>query len=259
VGEKRKTLGVVCKAGGKGVKKILKFKRGDKMYLNRFTRNFTYFLTVVCFLIFIGCNKKYYQSVANAKEDANSMFVILKSGEKIEIKGAKMLGNGTIQSIGVGGKDFQKDDIKVIQNKTAYYKRFYFDADKKVREKDGFIYNASFSGNRFAERYKKGAINTYIFIGTSNYTASSGASSTFVIFTVFELEATKEFVVYRWNSDYTVTNKIESWIDKSAVAIKIINDYKGLSRKAKEKYHKDVYEEAVDKYNEDFASGLLSK
>lgn len=211
--------------------------------------------------ILIGCNKKYYQSVAAAKEESGLLFVILKTGEKIKINGAKILGNGTIGSINKlrGGNDFKNTDIVAIQNKTAFYKKFKFYADISVKEKNGLTKKTGFNSERFAERYKKGAINTYVYVSTSNYMGSSGASSTMTNFTVFELESTKEFVIYRWNSGPNVTTKIESWISKSTQANKIISDWRSFTGKEKEKYGKDPYEEAVNKYNEDFAAGSLEK
>ena len=219
-----------------------------------------YFLLLsICFLL--GCNKKFYQSITEAKEAGSSSFVILKSGEKINIEGAKMLSNGTITSINklAGEKGFNKDDIAAIQNKSGFYKKFLFSANRTVKQIKEFSHDVSYNNERFAVKYKNGAINKYEFIGDVNYRNSTGATAEAIIFHIYEIEATKEFAIYYWETRPDVGSKIENWVSKSTRAIKLINEWKALTQKKKEKYNGDPYEKAVDLFNEDFTNGNLEK
>ena len=185
------------------------------------------YVLLLCSLIFAGCNKKYYAGVAKAKDD-DSKFVILKTGEKIEIESAKMhSSSGTIVSIDKPeGKSFDKKDIVVVQNNTAYYKKFYFSASRP-----------SYHGEAFAERTRKGAVNVYSFVATTIETGGSkGMRNEFIYFTALEDENTKEAIVYRGMPDTKQIERIREWFSRSEGAISILDKWEKLSAKRKRNY-----------------------
>jgi hypothetical protein len=241
--------------------------------MNFLGRFYLYFLVFgyVSMVLLNGCNRNYYAAVEPAREVSESNYLILKSGEKIDITDAEISGKGRLGKItGESRKDFNNDDIVVVQNKKGYYKRFDFDgqvAAKKLIYPDNMHLvkkGVFWDKTRFIERDINGAINVYTYTESQLDFDRGGQHTTFATVKVWGLGETNDLIFDGGHHTEENSLKIKQWVRRSAAAKKIINDWIEFGGKKAYKMNgikanKDIYMEVVTKYNEDALTGNLIK
>jgi hypothetical protein len=227
---------------------------------NNFYRKYFYyyFLNLFFITVLFGCNKKYYAKVTSSRDDEESAFVILNSGEKIKIKDASISKIGILRNVTfMDSKNYLKKEIAVVQNSKAFYKRLNYKGASDIKNGQ-FSQMVNFEGDRFVPRYKKGAINVYLHTTVSTYNTPKGLTTNTFYLYFLEKNDTKETLLYYDDSNDNVLKKIESWINSSSEASKIIQDWNKLNIWSKSNYKGDPYLNAIDKYNSENKNGNIS-
>jgi hypothetical protein len=212
---------------------------------------------IILFLLFVSCygfsqsGKELKKLFLAAKDSGQVQYVILRTGEKKEIKDVSFPGeinrNGKIE-YGDGEKEKYKSG-RIIQCQTneAFYKLAKYTPEKS----DHMAYDSA-----LASRMKKGAINVY-FLATS-YRVMFKNEFSYEVFYFIEVENNGKLI--QLMNDPRVVDMVEGLVMKSGRAKKSIEELRKAYGTLAIKFStSSKLREAIDYYNDDFANGKLTK
>ena len=220
------------------------------------------FIILIVMLVSLGgfsqTQKELNKSFKDAKDDVSSEYVILKSGERKDIKSIEFtteenLTRGKVEFVdGSKLKLSSGDEITACYTNEATYKLCsYF--TNVAYPGIGFGMSRTFIGKSLAARLTKGAINVYIL--KIRYQYNEKGTLLFTYARVRFFEGNNDGNLIEIKNDTTYWNKAAALVGKSKNAMGVINELRKRYGKLGSTEEKIL--EAIDLYNKDAAAGKL--
>jgi hypothetical protein len=208
-----------------------------------------------------GCYSKVISSYKTAKEGDGENFIVIKDAKKIKVADVVVKNGNSIKEIKgpESGNTISFEDVTAFQNENGFFKRLYL-SSKMVYD---YTEKSYYGPQGFVIRTEKGALNIYSesvrdFIN-DDFTKFSKAYT--INYYVEEPLTGNVAVLTKQNVTKFVWEYIESMLNKSETAKKIMDDYRNSAkgqRTLKEVYQEtDICIKAVKKYNEEVRNGLI--
>jgi hypothetical protein len=242
---------------------IVKIEKLIEMKNSRYEKCFLLIIFFSLFFSYSSISQKIFRDAKKVKDNADAPFIILKTGEKVNVKKIKSDYNGSFKKI-VFFKDkkVKEEDIIAFQNSKGYFKKFS-DLKPKIESiKHCYLIwgreIGSYNGVFFL-RHKKGVVNVYgREVGSPNVPADR-SNPFYYQLNVFENENTKEVILgssYCYDGDSEMSI-VENWVSNCGEAKKLIYDCKHEKNfKISKKLNQFPILEAIDMYNEEFKKKL---